>query len=285
MTRHWFTGAALLALTAVLAVAPLDALAAGKAPSCKSARAWTTSTSLEDCDFPGSRADPETSARRAIDLVAPQLGMLQGSTELAYVGDQARALSGRQYVRFQQTLDGIPVYGATINAVQDQNGRIRHIYSSYKSGRKQESLAKRSLTRAESEQIARASMAQEAGAPVKVVIGERARQVWFRRTDGRLAMAWEFTIASDAGDFRTIVDSTTGEVLAQEDRAEHYVTGTGKAFRPNPIQTSGNTSLDDNSPASEVNANLIMVDLPNLDPGTGLLKGRFVDVNNLLTPP
>jgi len=276
--------ALLVGLTAALLAAPICVVAADKGASCALLRSSAETRSLEGCNFPGIVSDPESSARRFIDAHLGELGMLQGSAELAHA-ETVRGLAG-QHVRFRQILAGYPVYNAFVSVAQDEQGRIRRVYSSYNASRSYALAAKRFITRDQAEQTVRQTLQQEAGGPPEHALLGGSRVVWFPRASGQLVLAWELTITAERprGDFLAMVDIASGELLMLQNRMESYEIGRGKVFRPNPIQASGNATLNDNSSAALINGQLVEVDLPRLDPGTGLLKGRYVDVVTLKSP-
>ena len=253
---------------------------------CAVQRSAPNLTTLEGCDFPGSKSDPVAAARAFIDAQLGELKMSAGSSELAHVA--TRSGLGTQHVRFQQMLAGLPVYGALVNVVQDNGGRIRRMQSSYNAYRRLAVSARKSLNRDQLDEIARQSVAAEARVPSDALQISGARQVWYPQPGGALVLAWELTVTSyrTLTNFVAIVDSATGEVYSQQDRNEYVVTGQGKAFRPNPVQSSGDVTLSDASPAGTINAELITADLPGLDENTGRLKGKFADLYTLqFTPP
>ncbi|MCH2186738.1 M36 family metallopeptidase, partial [Myxococcota bacterium] len=85
------------------------------------------------------------------------------------------------------------------------------------------------------------------------------------------------------GDFFTLIDDKSQKVMLQENRILFYVVGSGLVHQPNPIQSSGNTSLSDNSDntSTALNAERVRVDLLGLDEGYDTLRGEFVDLVSL----
>jgi len=278
----WGIAVAVGMAVALLAV-PFGVLAADDGTSCKSKSGQGTNRILDDCQVPGDPADPESNARRFIDAHLGELGMLESSAALELV-ETKQGLAG-PHVRFRQMLGGYPVYGATVLVAQDLEGGVRRLSSSYHSARIFAVPPKKAITPEQAVQIARDAVAREAGAPAQGLQVNNAGQVWFPRKDGKLTLAWEFAIvgANPPVDFLSIVGAS-GEVLLLRDRLVYGVLGQGKVFRPNPVQSSGDTTLTINSPASAINAQLVDMYLPGLNAGTGMLKGKWVEVRSTLYP-
>jgi hypothetical protein len=78
-------------------------------------------------------------------------------------------------------------------------------------------------------------------------------------------------------DWEAFVDAETGDVVSLRDRM-FRATGTGLAFDPSPVASTGNTALTDNNDATNatLDAARFSVSLPRLD-ASGFLRGSFVD--------
>jgi fungalysin metallopeptidase (M36)/fungalysin/thermolysin propeptide len=279
-------------VAALLIAAPSVSLGAETAVSCKWVRTSANTTTFAECNFPGTKSEPEASARNFINAYLGDLRMKQGSTELTHI-EMRRGL-GSQHTRFQQIFGGHPVYNAYVSVHQGIDGRIRRLHTSYTPDQKILGAAQAVITRAQAEYIARQAAGEKEGMDVaELRLPSRSRRlIWFPRQDGQLILAWELTIFTDPplGDFLTVVDAHTGEVWVQENRIAFYETGRGYVYRPNPVQTSGITGLQDSNdatpsePEHPLNKELKEVLLPGLESSTGLLKGRFVDVVILNAP-
>jgi len=124
----------------------------------------------------------------------------------------------------------------------------------------------------------------ESGGVEELRLPVESELVWFPRPVGRASLAWQMVLyaGQPLGDFLTLVDAQTGEILVQENRMA-FDTGSGMSFRPNPVQATGNPALSDAGDASSaaLDAARVQVSLLGLDPGTGVLKGEFVDLVSL----
>ena len=109
----------------------------------------------------------------------------------------------------------------------------------------------------------------------------KSRRVWFPQAGRELRIAHEVWVyaAEPLGDFLVVVDAHTGKILFQENRIA-FATGQGAVYRPNPYQTSGDTTAPDNGDATSafLDGERVTVTLERLDDGTGRLKGEFVDL-------
>lgn len=276
-------------IAALLIAASLASLGVERAVPCKWVRTLAKTTTFAECNFAGTKSEPEASARNFINTYLGDLRMKRGSTELTRI-EMRRGL-GSQHTRFQQILSGHPVYNAYVSVHQGVDGRIRRLHTSYTSDQKILGASQAAITHAQAEYIARQSAGEREGMGVaELRLPSRSgRLIWFPRQDGQLILAWELMIFTDLplGDFLTIVDAHTGEVWMQENRIAFYEAGHGHIYRPNPVQTSGRTGLQDNDdatpskPKHPLNKELKEVRLAGLESGTGLLKGRFVDVVTL----
>ena len=290
--QHRLNVTILVSIAALLIAASPASLGAARAVPCKWVRTLAKTTIFAECNFPGTKSEPEASARNFINAYLGDLRMKRGSAaELAPI-EMRRGL-GSQHTRFQQILGGHPVYNAYMSVHQGVDGRIRRLHTSYTPDQKILGASQGVITRAQAEYIARQAAGEKEGMGIaELRLPSHSRGlIWFPRQDGQLVLAWELMIFTDPplGDFLTIVDAHTGEVWVQENRIAFYETGRGYVYSPNPVQTSGMTGLQDNNdatpsePEHPLNKELKEVLLPGLESGTGLLKGRFVDVVTLNT--
>ena len=98
------------------------------------------------------------------------------------------------------------------------------------------------------------------------------------------SVRWSYRVRvstdAPAHDWELFLDATTGAELARRDRL-HHVSGSGQAFDPNPVATTGDTTLRDNNDAdsTELDGALFPVILERLH-GSGYLRGPFVDARS-----
>lgn len=87
--------------------------------------------------------------------------------------------------------------------------------------------------------------------------------------------------------WRILIDAYTGEVVNAIDLAQ-YFTGSGKVFDPNPIVTSGDTTLRHDSAAVTINNQSVPVPMDRLDAPDGdgklHLDGSFVNISEREAP-
>jgi len=187
---------------------------------------------------------------------------------------------GVRHVRFRMTLSGLPVFDreAAAHLAPGERPRVPA------------ALREPPLLRADP--AAAAISPLEATAAV-----ERAAKVVERRAEPRSELGYlapagsgrarlvhrvDVPSADPLGDFRAFVDAATGEVLppGPRDRLRH-ADGIGRVFDPNPVVTSGDTTLEDLGDADTplLTAQLFDRPLPLLD-GSGFLRGRYCDTRN-----
>jgi zinc metalloprotease ZmpB len=97
---------------------------------------------------------------------------------------------------------------------------------------------------------------------------------------GAYYLSWDIRVLTEhpRGAWRVLVDAVSGHLLQVID-ASQYATGTAKVFDPNPIVTSGDTTLRHGSSASTINGQRAPVSVEHLDAASGgnlRLRGSFV---------
>ena len=138
--------------------------------------------------------------------------------------------------RFQQTLDGIPVYGAFVTVNQGPKGEFQQVFDQgFENLETVEQIgAQISIDMAETFAMA------ELGA-TESFAESRGERVWLVSEDGSTAkQVWQVTVyAHDVhGDWLTLVSAIDGQVEMQENRMA-YATGSGLVYAPNPYQENG----------------------------------------------
>ena len=225
------------------------------------------------CQYAGSLAEPEASARALLSHFATRLGMQSDLGDLAVV--ELRETGVSAHTRFEQQYDGTPIFGAWVKVNQGANGGVTSLHTTYRVAASGGS-GQPSISRNRSRQLA-----MDAAGVQEIRLPERHRKVWFPVAKSELRIAREFWIysADPLGDFLTVVDGDTGKILFQENRIA-FDTGTAKIFWPNPVQFLGDTTLQDNGDANSptLEGARIEVTLERLDSGTGQLKGVWADV-------
>ncbi|NRA08993.1 MAG: choice-of-anchor B family protein, partial [Myxococcales bacterium] len=217
----------------------------------------------------------EHGARHFLDHHAAGLGLQPGLEDLLLV-DERQSTAGF-HTRFQQTLNGIPVYDSSISVNQDADGALQSLYSDYRALAPGNPLP--DVSSAEARVVAREAAGVEA-----TRLTTASELVWYPRDNGSTALAWKLVVyaATPLGDFLSLVDAHDGKLLLQENRIA-FETGSGFVYQPNPMQSSGDTSLVDNGDATSasLDAERVSVTLQGLDAGVATLKGEFVDLVSL----
>lgn len=211
--------------------------------------------------------------------------LLDGKSDLTFI--EVKHGLASTTTRFQQTIDDIPVHGAVVTLNQGPTGGFQDVHHD-------QAYNPASVVFPDPQDFPFSFSAAEQVAMQRAGVGEtyvptRVEAAWYVHETGQIHQAWDMTVYSalqPVGDFLTIVDMSTLEVLMQENRAG-FATGTGDIFEPNPWQSQGNgTGLADNDDAdsAELTGQLITVTLEGLDEGTGLVMGEFVDLATLNSP-
>jgi hypothetical protein len=230
--------------------------------------------------FVAPRNEPEAAARSVLVGFAADLGLRRDVDELVLHGEK-RGLVGR-YLRFRQEVKGLPVFdGEVVVHVVEEEGRtlvkdmvfahapLGDFWPPDPALTPEEAIERAHLAL---DLVATPSLASEA------TLGIHAE-------DGAPALAFRVEVSPDEpyGSFLVFVDAVGGGVLEVRDRLKH-VDGTGLVFDPNPMASTGNTSLRDNGDATSdlLDAARFRAVLPRLD-GTGYLRGDWVDSKRSMT--
>ena len=233
-------------------------------------------------NFLGKTAEPEKSARAFLSAMAGQLKMKQDTSDLQTL--QVKHGFGTAHTRFQQTVRGIPVYGAFLTVNQGTDGAINTLHTKYHASLNvpAEARPRLSLTAAK-------GAAYRKGGVKRPRMPGSGKLVWWPDEHGNAKLAWEVTVCAmkPLGDFHTVVDAETGEVMLQENRiCFATVSGSGFVFKPNPYQVNGgdvNGTLVDNADNNSTQLDSLMnnVTLPRLTAGLGYLTGTYADLVRL----
>src|ERR671922_553026 len=148
-------------IAALLIAASPASLGVERAVPCKWVRTLAKTTTFAECNFAGTKSEPEASARNFINTYLGDLRMKRGSTELTRI-EMRRGL-GSQHTRFQQILGGHPVYNAYVSVHQGVDSRIRRLHTSYTPDQKILGAAQAAITRGQAEYIARQAAGEKEG--------------------------------------------------------------------------------------------------------------------------
>jgi len=262
---------------------------------CREARRWPKMTTYTGCDTPTSKqankqankaAQPSEDAKSFLKSHAHALALRPDLSDLK-VAEVKRGLR-RTVTRFQQTIGTLPVLNAFISVQQSPSGQVTTVHNSYISDPLMEGAATPVITQEAAEAIALDGIRQLSGVTSPELLDKASAELsWYPVDDQSVTLVWVVKTRTfkPQGDFFTLVDANTGDRLLQENRIA-FADGTGMAYAPNPIQTSGILDLKDNNDATNLvlDEQRIAVDLLGLDDGTDLLKGEFVDVASYNSP-
>ena len=230
---------------------------------------------LRNCAHVEALEMGEHGARHFLEHHSLELGLADGGSDLVTL-EEKHGLGGVR-THFQQHLAGLPIYGAYTTVNQDNQGVLSSLYLRYRT------LAPGNPVPTVSEATAEQTGRENADIQ-STRLPTQSQLAWYPLANGTARLAWQFMIFSDdpLGDFLTLVDAHSGKVLVQENRI-NFVDGQGLVYEPNPMQTSGNTSLSDNGDATSaaLDAQRVNTTLPGLDAGVGTLKGIYVDLVSL----
>ncbi|MBI4601423.1 MAG: M36 family metallopeptidase [Planctomycetes bacterium] len=226
---------------------------------------------LNDPPEPGCR--PAEAALRALERHEAELGPAGWVRELAL--RDVRRTPSASIVRFQQESKGMPVLGGGAIVAVGPSGGV-----TYASVRVLPGLPEGASTvPVASADEARASAAAEFDVEDGVESREPDLFVVQDEPEGTLAWVVPVTTAVPFGSFLVDVDAGTADVIRSRDVLK-TATGRGRVFRPNPVASTGDTSLRDRFDRSSavLEGAEVDVDLEELD-GSGLLRGPLADVS------
>ncbi len=260
---------------------------------------------------------------RARAVLAESASQFKWKKTLADIVDErVIAGPGSESVRFSQTFKKLPVDSSDIVVNFDDEGRLQSIYNNFHYDiprtldPKNAKLSEREALRIAQELLAPhekrevvskklvvyqyREMPENNGkgghehAPRERILAAAA----LRRADavesgfiaqpGTYYLAWDIRVLAQGprGAWRVLIDAVSGHMLSVIDLSQ-YATGTAKVFDPNPIVTSGDTTLRHNSAAPTINGQRVAVSVEHLDaPSNGnlRLRGSFVRMQEEESP-
>jgi len=110
----------------------------------------------------------------------------------------------------------------------------------------------------------------------------------FAPRTGEYYIAWDVRLltANPRGSWRVLIDAVSGHALQVIDLSQ-YATGSADVFDPNPIVTSGDTTLRHTSPTATINAQRISGTVDNLNAASGgvyKLHGSYIQMKEEESP-
>ncbi|HSP56213.1 MAG TPA: M4 family metallopeptidase, partial [Dehalococcoidia bacterium] len=222
-------------------------------------------------------AQPETAVGRASAYLSRNAGAMGLRADLAdlRVYDSRESLTA-DHIRYQQMLNGVPVFGATLTVNLPKDGKAQATtLNRYVSGAKAAAIV---APVAPGNAVANA--AASVGAPDAREMAP-AELVYYPTPDKKLTPAWKLTLRTldPYGDWLVIADAATGGQLLRLSLLSY---DQGRVFDPNPAVTNGGTAPapDCDGPAKQglLSSQYRNRTLEGLDSGQGQLKGQFADL-------
>ena len=218
--------------------------------------------------------DPVSAARQHLIRNAQRLGLSADLHDLREVSVR-QSLSG-QHVRFQQTINGIAVFGGDVT-VSLPKGHAPFVLSRYRSGPSATVDAVR-LDRDAAIAAAGAAVIPEGGG----LRGEVAVEPVYFDSGARYVRAWQLVVptADPVASWLVVLRADTGEVLLKENLLRF---DSGRVFDPNPAKSSGGSIPPPTDCDSSANESLLAGQyqtrtLLGIQSGQNKLKGEFVDL-------
>jgi Zn-dependent metalloprotease len=226
-------------------------------------------------DFVASGASVEEAA---LEFLHNERAGLRLSPTLEFSNPIKRTGKAAEYVRLEATYLGYKVHqGQAIVAVQKEGASFRVKRLSLRAPTLQLNSPTKKISPQEAIELAQTATQAELLSDVStaelVALPNEAGGVW----------AYRVMVFSEAprGEFEVLLNADTQEVISLQDTLR-YIDGTGLVFDPNPVASTGTTTLLDSADQANatLNAARFQVTLLELD-GTGVLRGPFVDAKNL----
>lgn len=242
--------------------------------------------------YPVRAAEPEAMARQYLAENAAPLGLRRADlSDLAHRATRRGAATTT--VRFDQTYQGVPVYGAELAVTLDRQSRVTFVMNGYKP-RVELPTVSPTLGPAAARRIALAHL----GLSARPRLERMDLVVWHAKGRSRLAQRLRVEPGSELiGDWEVLVDAHNGEVFRAEDRACYRshaprASGTARVFAPDPLSSAqvsyGAAGYVDGADAdtAQLTAQLANVTLLDLDFTAGIhtLKGPYAEIQDFEAP-
>ena len=239
-------------------------------------------------NYPVSASTPEGMARQYLSENFTRLAL--SSPFLADLEHHVtKEMPAGTTVRFKQTYEGIPVYGADLAVTISPVNEVSFVMNSYKPGVEVESLVP-----AVGAATARQQVIEYLGLNEPFAFDETGLVIFHHKGVSRLAH--QVRIAprvAPFGDFLALVDAENGELLRVWDKAAYgSVDGSGLTFDPDPLSSAGATYNDPgytdggDADTTELNAERVAVTLRDIeeDAGTFTLRGPWAEIRDSESP-
>jgi Zn-dependent metalloprotease len=231
---------------------------------------WSPQTGTPESLFgelsPTAERASAKAARRFMGDNARLFKFKAGLDDLALVDDVDSPM-GRHFV-FQQTFEGVPVYGGRTAVHFNKAGMVVGVSNKYIPN-VYLPTSKPAVTSQGALQMAQAQM--RLSAPAGDVTSELVVY-----SEGHPTLAWQIIIPTNGPTWELFIDAQSGTPIGEPRDINRYATGTGQVFNVNAIVATHDNSLRDNDDAaSAVPASAYsIVTLPGLV-GNGFLDGQY----------
>lgn len=216
------------------------------------------------------RGSAESMAREFMSARADQLGIANTPTALATT--YQRNDGGFAVVRFQQTLDGVPVYGSDIAVSVKPDGEVIFVSSEARP-----SINAIPIRPARGFADVRKQVVEAFGMPAARDVLEPKLMIYADAQPTHLAWVYVVRDPQKAGEWEIVADANSGAILDYRN-TEYYVDGTAKVFDPDPLTTAtasyGSGGLTDTADADSagLTGQLINVTLRDITQSGGIFK-------------
>ncbi|WP_091740284.1 M36 family metallopeptidase [Marininema mesophilum] len=182
------------------------------------------------------------------------------------------------YVRYQETINNRPVFTKQVTVTVNSKGKAQLIVSDYTPYKEVDSIKSKL-----SAKVVESKALQGIGVKVKDRWAPTSQKYGYTIHDGKAIPVYRIVSHTKKpfGAWETYVHAENGNVLKKKN-LNQQVTGKGKIFKPNPLESYGATSsFTDNSDADStaLTAQLKSVPLLGLN-GSGYLKGPYVTISS-----
>jgi len=246
------------------------------------------------------------SAENWIKQNSQRLGILP---ESKFAMEKARVGNTGETFRFQQNLDGVPVYNSQVVVHYNKNNQV-----TYTDTESLKAIKKIDTNPSISQQQAFDTAFQASHSAGEIT--SQDNQLYVFQTDNNdTKLVYRVVINSfdNPGSWETIVDAQTGEVISVKDIANYHhhnhdgdkkknkkseksakaetVSGTGYVYDPDPLSTAhvpyGGQYVDGNDATNEsLDAARKLVTIPELELNNGVykLKGTYAEIKDIEIP-
>jgi len=190
-----------------------------------------------------------------------------------------------EHVRYQQTVNGLPVFGAYVSVSLPKDRQVAPLLVSRYVADLRSNTSVPALTSAEALAIALGQIGADSSDLQSPASSEL---VYYAAGKRGYVLAWQVVAPTlnPLGSWLVFVDAASGEVLYKHDLIRF---DSGRVFDPNPAKTNGGTAAatDCDTPGNEalLAPQYRTKDLLGIDMGQNRLKGAYADVTAPGIPP